>query len=197
MKRLRWVSAFGLAAVVWSAGLVVGHAVAAKAETVALTAAEQAAFAAAAPTPEPLREQPAPVAARSEWATFIYILGRNSAVYIWLLAGLCSVGAVTFAVLAYNGVQLGITIGLALQAGVPGGQLVDLLLPHGVLEMGAFFVAGAVGFQGARLGSWSRHGWDFVKSLRLGSVLVFGLAALTCAAAVEAFVTLRMAPVHA
>ena len=195
MKRLRWVSAFGLAAVVWSAGLVAGHAVSAKAETVILTAAEQAAFAAAAPALEQRREQP--VEARSEWATFIYILGRNSAVYVWLLAGLCSVGAVTFAVLAYNGVQLGITIGLALQAGVPGGQLVDLLLPHGVLEMGAFFVAGAVGFQGARLGAWSRHGWDFVKSLRLGSVLVFGLAALTCAAAVEAFVTLRMAPVHA
>lgn len=195
MKRLRWVSAFALAAVVWSAGLVAGHAVAAKAETVILTAAEQAALAAASPALEQPREQP--MEARSKWATFVYILGRNSAVYIWLLAGLCSVGAVTFAVLAYNGVQLGITIGLALQAGVPGGQLVDLLLPHGVLEMGAFFIAGAVGFQGARLGAWSRHGWDFVKSLRLGSVLVFGLAALTCAAAVEAFVTLHMVPARA
>lgn len=195
MKRLRWVSAFALAAVVWSAGLVAGHAVAAKAETVSLTAAEQAALAAASPAPEQPREQS--METRSKWATFVYILGRNSAVYIWLLAGLCSVGAVTFAVLAYNGVQLGITVGLALQAGVPGGQLVDLLLPHGVLEMGAFFIAGAVGFQGARLGAWSRHGWDFVKSLRLGSVLVFGLAALTCAAAVEAFVTLHMVPARA
>ena len=127
---------------------------------------------------------------KSKSELFVFILGRNSAVYLWLLAGLLSVGAVTFMVLAYNGVQLGLSIGMALQAGMPGRLLAELLLPHGVLEVGAFFIAGAVGFQGLRLGCLSRHGWQFVKALRLGSVLVFGAGALTCAAAIEAYVTI-------
>lgn len=194
MKRIRWVCAFGLAAVVWSAGLAAGHAVAAQAETSAWAEADQAALAAAWENGEEPRPQP--VDARSKAATFVYILGRNSAVYIWLLAGLFSAGAVTFAVLAYNGVQLGMTVELALQAGMPGHQLAGLLLPHGVLEMGTFFIAAAVGFQGARLGAWGRQGWGFVKALRLGLVLAFGLAALTVAAAIETFVTGQMALAH-
>ena len=137
---------------------------------------------------DPLATAPQAVP-RSKSKLVFFILGRNSAVYLWLLAGLLSAGTVTFVVLAYNGIQLGLTIGLALQAGMPGRLLAELILPHGVLEVGAFCIAGAVGFQGLRLGTWSRHGWGFVKALRLGWVLAFGAGALTCAAAIEAYVT--------
>ena len=75
-------------------------------------------------------------------------------------------------------------------SGLPAGALADLLLTHGVLEIGALCIAGAVGFQGLWLAlHWSRGGWSAVRALRLGWVLAFGLAALTVAAGVEAFVT--------
>ena len=128
----------------------------------------------------------------------MFILGRNTAVYLWLLTGLLSAGAVTFVVLLYNGIQLGLTIGFAQQAGMPAGVMTDLLLTHGVLELGAFFVAGAVGFQGFRLATgWSRLGRASFSALRLGTVLLFGLCALTGAAAIETFVTPQLARFHA
>lgn len=124
---------------------------------------------------------------------FLFILSRNVMVYIWLLAGLLSAGIVTFLVLISNGLALGQTLALAAQSGVSAGAIAELLLPHGVLEFGAFCIAGAVGFQGFKLAS-GRHDWATVKALRLGLVLAFGAVALSVAAGVEAFVTMHLAP---
>ena len=106
-----------------------------------------------------------------------------------MLAGLLSAGAITFLVLLFNGIFLGQTVGFAVWHGISPSTIGDLLLPHGVLEMGTFCIAGAVGFQGPRLlREWSRHGWAIVKALRLGVVLAFGVAALAVAAGVETVV---------
>ena len=204
MKHYRWALAFALAATVWAAGTGAGVLVAERAGEWTLEHADGALDAAALEEVEPDRDSDrnsdrgAAPAQPSKGAVFLFILGRNTAVYLWLLTGLLSAGAVTFVVLLYNGIQLGLTIGFAQQAGMPAGVMTDLLLTHGVLELGAFFVAGAVGFQGFRLATgWSRMGRASFSALRLGTVLLFGLCALTGAAAIETFVTPQLARFHA
>lgn len=204
VKHYRWALAFALAATVWAAGTGAGVLVAERAGEWTLEHADSALDAAALEEVEPDRDSDresdrgAAPAQPSKGAVFLFILGRNTAVYLWLLTGLLSAGAVTFVVLLYNGIQLGLTIGFAQQAGMPAGVMTDLLLTHGVLELGAFFVAGAVGFQGFRLATgWSRLGRASFSALRLGTVLLFGLCALTGAAAIETFVTPQLARFHA
>ena len=119
-----------------------------------------------------------------------FIFRRNLSVYLWLLTGLLSGGSVTFVVLLANGVLLGQAIGLARRAGASPSLITDLLLPHGVLEVGAFCIAGAVGFQGFRLAcAWERTGWPAVRACRLGLVLAYGAAGLAVAAVIEVLVT--------
>ena len=200
VKHYRWALAFALAATVWAAGTGAGVLVAERAGAWTFEHADGALDAAALEEVEPDRDSDsgAAPAQPSKGAVFLFILGRNTAVYLWLLTGLLSAGAVTFVVLLYNGIQLGLTIGFAQQAGMPAGVMTDLLLTHGVLELGAFFVAGAVGFQGFRLATgWSRLGRASFSALRLGTVLLFGLCALTGAAAIETFVTPQLARFHA
>lgn len=197
MKHTRWASAFVLAALVWAGGTAAGIGIANRIEHMALADADHAR--APAPPPQDAGEAAAAEQARggADATVFWFILGRNSAVYIWLLFGLLSAGTVTFVVLLYNGIQLGFTIGFALQSGMGGGVLADLLLTHGVLELGAFFVAGAVGFQGFRLArGWLGGRRESVKALRLGLVLLFGACALTSSAAIEAFITSRLVALH-
>lgn len=196
MQHTRWATAFVLAALVWAGGTAAGVGIANRVERMALAHADHA----LAPAPRQAVEEAGAgeqALGGSDATVFLFILGRNSAVYIWLLFGLLSAGAVTFVVLLYNGIQLGFTIGFALQSGMGGGVLADLLLTHGVLELGAFFVAGAVGFQGFHLArGWLRGRRESVKALRLGSVLLFGACALTSAAAIEAFITSRLVALH-
>lgn len=188
IEHTRWALAFALAAAIWAAGMAGGLAVADRVAQAAAGTSDPEWNAAAVDELE--RASASEPAHGSQGEVFWFILGRNASVYLWLLSGLVSAGAVTFVILLYNGVQLGLTVGFALQSGLPPRLLVDLLLTHGVLEMGAFFVAGAVGLQGARLAwAWSRLRLDSLRALRLGAVLLFGLCALTTAAAIEAFVT--------
>ena len=184
----RWTRAFLLAVAVWTGGMAVGYAIV------------QAARDLPSDLPTPIVEEarnaeahgvPGPGAAPESGAGLVaFIFRRNLSVYVWILAGLLSAGAVTFVVLLANGIMLGHTIGLAHATGITPATLSNLLLPHGVLEVGTFCIAGAVGFQGFRIASdWGRYGWNGVRSLRLGLVLVYGTLALAVAAVVETFVT--------
>ena len=185
----RWTRAYLCAVVVWAAGMALGYAVVQAAmslpgELPASTTVEDARGASALVAPAPR------AASVSDAGLLAFIFRRNLTVYLWLLAGLVSAGAVTFVVLLANGIMLGNTIGLAYAAGMTPATLIDLLLPHGVLEVGTFCIAGAVGFQGFRIASdWGRNGWGAVRSLRLGLVLAYGTLALAVAAALETFVT--------
>lgn len=115
-------------------------------------------------------------------------------VFLMLLLGVVSAGLVTIAVLLGNGLAVGQLIGFARASGMSHVDVAHLLLPHGVLELGALCVAGAVGLRGIRLafGISSVDRRSF-KSLHLGAVLIFGLGALTAAAGIEAFVTAEIA----
>ena len=187
-KASRWTRAFLLAVVVWAAGMAGGYGIVQVTKNlpselpVPMSEGERGADALVTPAPGAV-----PV---SDAGLLVFILRRNLTVYLWLLAGLLSAGAVTFVVLLANGIMLGNTIGLASAAGMTPAMLIDLLLPHGVLEVGTFCIAGAVGFQGFRIASdWGRNGWGAVRSLRLGLVLAYGTLALAVAAALETFVT--------
>ncbi len=184
MVRYNWIVAFAVSCLVLLSGMAMGHAF--------------AAWIAALPV-SPLPEA-VPVEAtgraddRAGWQLFAFILRNNLAVYVLLLFGLVSAGSVSFVVLLGNGIAIGQVIGFARSAGMSNDTLVDLLLPHGVLELGTLCIAGAVGLQGFRLLlDLSNLGSGTLKSLRLGLVLGFGLCALTVAAVVEAFVTAELA----
>ncbi|MCY4012196.1 MAG: stage II sporulation protein M [Gammaproteobacteria bacterium] len=185
----RWTHGFLLALAVWTAGMAGGYAVVQAASELPSdlptpVVAEDARTGHAPGMPEP------EAAPGSDAGLVAFIFRRNLSVYIWILAGLLSAGAVTFVVLLANGIMLGHTIGLAHATGVAPAMLSTLLLPHGVLEVGTFCIAGAVGFQGFRIASdWGRNGWSAVRSLRLGLVLAYGAVALAVAAVLETFVT--------
>ena len=195
MERIGWTSAFAFAWLVWLGGMAIGYAVVEWTSRLPAEMIEIPSHMFGAAQPPPQEEATArALAAQSSWDVFLFILARNFSVYLWLLAGLLSAGAITFLVLFANGILLGQAIGVALWQGMPPGAVGDLLLPHGVLELGTFCIAGAVGFQGLRvLREWSERGWAAVRALRLGLVLAFGGAALAVAAGVEAFVTADLA----
>lgn len=189
MKRIAWTHAFALAWLVLLGGMAIGYAVVQWASHLPAEMVEIPQELLREAKPPPQMEAEVAIAEKSSAEVFVFIFGRNFSVYMWLLAGLLSAGAVTFMILLFNGISLGQTIGFAIWQGLPLGTLVDLLLPHGVLELGTLCIAGAVGFQGLRvLREWSRHGWAIVKALRLGVVLAFGVAALAVAAGVETVV---------
>ena len=133
-------------------------------------------------------------AAPADWELFAFILRRNMTVFLMLLMGVVSAGLVTVVVLLGNGLAVGQIIGFAEASGMSRVDVAHLLLPHGVLELGALCVAGAVGLRGIRLAfGISAIDLRSFNSLRLGTVLVFGLGALAAAAGIEAFVTVEIA----
>ena len=202
MQQIGWLRAFGLALLVWIGGMAAGYALVdwASGLPVADLIDALAEMPAAAQSAESEGGSPSeggatdvrPEQAKAGWDLFLFIWSRNVSVYIWLLMGLLSAGAVTFVVLLMNGITLGQTIASAVWSGVPVSAVGELLLPHGVLEIGAFCIAGAVGFQGLRFAlgrlQVSREG---IRPLRLGLVAAFGVCALAVAAGVEAFVTIE------
>ena len=184
MVGYNWMVAFAVSCLVLLSGMAMGHAFVKWIDTLPLS-----------PLPEAV---PVEVTGRTDdragWQLFAFILRNNFAVYVLLLFGLVSAGSVTFVILLGNGIAIGQVIGFARLAGMSNDTLIDLLLPHGVLELGTLCVAGAVGLQGFRFVlDLSNLGSGTLKSLRLGLVLGFGLCALTVAAVVEAFVTAELA----
>ena len=122
------------------------------------------------------------------------ILGRNLAVYLWLLCGLVSGGLTTLAVLTFNGVLFGHTTGAAIGIGMPVMHVAWLLLPHGIPEIGTFLVAGAIGVRGAELvAHWMKGTPVRIKIQTLWRPAAWGALALAGAAAIEVRVTAPLA----
>ena len=123
---------------------------------------------------------------------FLQIAGRNTTVFALLLTGVATAGVTAGLVLALNGVLLGMLVATALAAGRDPFVLATLLVPHGVIEMGAFMIAGAVGLRGWRVARRALQKGDpgLPEELAiLGRPILFGLLVLWCAAAIESTVT--------
>lgn len=189
MQSIKCTGAFLLSAMVWLGGSALGYGVVAWAN---LLPESQRTLPTELATQATENREGAQAADETALDAFLFIYGRNATVYIWLLAGLLSAGLVTFLVLVANGVALGQTVALATQSGVPFGAVMEWILPHGVLEFGAFCIAGAVGFQGFKLAT-GHFEWRIVRTFRLGWVFAFGVVALAVAAGVEAVITADLA----
>lgn len=125
---------------------------------------------------------------------YVGILGRNLAVYLWLLCGLASGGLTTIGVLFFNGMLLGHTTAAAIGMGMPPVRLAWLLLPHGIPEIATFLVGGAIGLRGTRLlAGWATgtFGWGPLRHLWVPATV--GCPVLAAAAAVEVGVTVPLA----
>ena len=81
------------------------------------------------------------------------IFVNNIRVSLMAFAGGISGGLLTAAALAFNGLFIGVVAGLAVSAGQTG-PFVELVVPHGVLELSCIVVAGAAGL---------RMGWALVE----------------------------------
>ena len=80
------------------------------------------------------------------------IFTNNIKVSLAAVAGGISFGLLTAGVLIFNGVLIGVVLGIGTAAG-NGSVLVELIVPHGVLELSCIVVAGAAGL---------RLGWALV-----------------------------------
>ncbi len=191
MEPIRWGRAFALSWLVWLVGMAIGYGVAEWANRLgeADVPKDEAQLGDDSPETDGA-EPPRADESRSVTDLFLFIFTRNVIVYVWLLAGLVSAGVITFMVLLANGILLGQAISVASWSGLSSAVIAELLVPHGVLELGTLCVAGAVGFQGFRVSlDWSRFNRELLKTTRLGAVLVFGVVALATAAGIEASVT--------
>ena len=90
---------------------------------------------------------------RGERASFSAgIFTNNIRVTFAAVAGGISFGLLTAGVLLFNGVLIGVVAGLGVAAG-NGSVMLELIVPHGVLELSCIVVAGAAGL---------RMGWALV-----------------------------------
>jgi uncharacterized membrane protein SpoIIM required for sporulation len=80
------------------------------------------------------------------------IFTNNIKVTFAAVAGGITLGLLTAGVLIFNGVLVGVVTGVGVAAG-NGSVLVELIVPHGVLELSCIIVAGAAGL---------RMGWALV-----------------------------------
>ncbi len=89
----------------------------------------------------------------SERAQFAASISTNNIqVTFGAVAGGIAFGLLTAGILLFNGVLIGVVAGVGIAAG-NGSALVELILPHGVLELSCIVVAGAAGL---------RMGWALV-----------------------------------
>ncbi len=130
----------------------------------------------------PLPDIPAP------GPLFAMIAGRNLTVLAFLLSGLFTFGFMSASVLAYNGFALGGLVRNSLAMGMEPVVLAGLILPHGVLELTGFVLAGAIGLRGWSLGRDAmRSGcWQFVG---VRTPVAVSVAAVMVAAVIEATIT--------
>ena len=120
------------------------------------------------------------------------VLTNNIEVSFMAFVGGVTAGLLTAAVLLYNGMSFGVVTGLLFQAG-HGAPFVELVAPHGVLELSCIVVAGAAGL---RMG-WAivdpgrlRRSQSLARGAREGVELALGTAPwLVVAGLVEGFVT--------
>lgn len=120
------------------------------------------------------------------------IFVNNIRVALLAFAGGISAGLLTAAALIFNGLFIGVVLGLAVAAG-RAGPVVELVVPHGVLELSCIVVAGAAGL---RMG-WAlvepgrrRRSQALAEEARAAVELALGTAPwLVVAGLVEGFVT--------
>lgn len=131
------------------------------------------------------------------------IVGGRAAVDYLLHNGLVAAGLVggfgvlTLGILAFNGVTLGVAVHVGLAKGLAQGTVVALIAPHGVVEIPALWLAGAVGlFLAHRVTTWALGDRDEIVSAveerRFYAALVLVYLGIALSAVIEAHLTPRL-----
>ncbi|MFC7214527.1 stage II sporulation protein M [Saliphagus sp. GCM10025334] len=125
-----------------------------------------------------------------------WFVANNSGPFALAILGAVSLGAFTLLIMVFNGVLIGnLAVGIGGLIGY--GEFVALLVPHGVFELTALFIAAGIGFRlvhrfGQRLRG-SRDSFLTKRYLyRTGLLACFGWFLLVLAAFVEAYVTIAI-----
>jgi uncharacterized membrane protein SpoIIM required for sporulation len=125
---------------------------------------------------------------------------NNIQVSFLVFAGGLLLGAGSIYVLAYNGLMVGALAGITLQAG-NFGVFLRYVVPHGILELSCFTIAGAAGI---RLGwalidpGWLTRGESLRRQARPAVAMIIGTAPfLVLAGLTEGFVTPHALPLPA
>lgn len=116
---------------------------------------------------------------------------NNLQACILLFLGGATFGLLTFFILLSNGLIIGVFVGEIAERLGPFGLAVGLI-PHGIFELPALFIAAALGFSLARslLGDLSGAGDAAAEATRLGGLFLRAVVPLLLVAAVvEAFIT--------
>jgi len=120
------------------------------------------------------------------------IFTNNIIVAFLVVVGGFTFGVTTVASLAYNGALLGV-LGTLEWRGGGFSQFVRLVVPHGLLELSCFALAGAAGFSIARAlidpGRRTRADALAASSSRTGAALLGVVLFLVCAGLVEGVIT--------
>ena len=127
-------------------------------------------------------------------SAFRYIACQNLAVLCLLVAGVLSFGIITAVVLIFNGALLGIEVAVAVWTGVSLVNLLAVLLPHGIIGMGALLAAGEMGLRSSA--GLLVSGRGILAALpQAARRFAFLGCLIVAAAAIEAWVTLPLAEV--
>lgn len=122
-----------------------------------------------------------------------FIFFNNSRVYVLLIVGALSLGLLTVLLLGFNGLAIGWVVGLvAGQIGV--GRVLALLVPHGIFELPAFWIAGGIGLRLVHLAANRIRGvreqlLTRPEATRILLLAVVGWILVGIAAVVEVYVT--------
>jgi len=123
-----------------------------------------------------------------------YILSNNARVLSLMVLGTFSLGLVTLFALFVNGVVVGLVGTLAL-ANVSPLVLAALLVPHGILEIPAFLLAGALAFRIAHRIVRYLLAYDETPLTRVeGYEIAVLLVVLFCLLAVAAWIEVNVTP---
>ncbi|GGA03521.1 hypothetical protein GCM10008018_56910 [Paenibacillus marchantiophytorum] len=116
-----------------------------------------------------------------------HILFRNAAVALLMISGLFLFAVPTLITLFLNGLWIGAVITSRLLDGVPFQQIVMKLLPHGIFEIPALVLAGAIGLKGLYFYFMPKKEW--ASHFRF---IGYTAGLLIVGAVVEGYITARL-----
>ncbi|MCU4972148.1 stage II sporulation protein M [Halobacteria archaeon AArc-m2/3/4] len=122
---------------------------------------------------------------------------QNTPPFVLSILGAVTIGLLTVAIMVFNGVLVG-NIAYAIGQETGFGLILALLLPHGIFELPALFIAAGVGFRLLHRFVQRVRGTReaFVTKpylYRTGILVLLGYCMLLLAAFIEAYVTIAVA----
>ncbi|MFP8956420.1 stage II sporulation protein M [Natrialbaceae archaeon A-CW3] len=141
-------------------------------------------------------ESPDPEALEFDLTAEFFIV-QNTPPFLFSILGAVTLGLFTLVVMVFNGILIG-NIGIGAGAEMGFDLVFVLLVPHGVFELAALFLAAGVGFRlvhrfGQRLRGTRESFITKAYLYRTSLFVFFGWLLLVLAAFIEAYVTIAVA----